>query len=238
MTENIKHGFWHYFEGKHWEKPIEYFEEYKGQENLVMGCTQLGTTAKIQNAAIDKWCEAFRSGNLKIKKLWFVSRISQKIFDAICELKGLDGLWIKWGVYPDISNIEKLKDLEYLHLGSGSSIESLDPIKGLRKLKSLETNHLYKITDYSFLTAFRNLVDLSIEGDPYSAMKKVTLSSLKFLEEMPQLVRLNLTMTKIEDHSYLPILKIKSLKYLSLPGNDKDLDKDIHLFEKFIKKDK
>ena len=78
------------------------------------------------------------------------------------------------------------------------------------------------------------VVDLTIEGDPYSSMKKVTLKSLEFLKDMPQLIRLELCMTKIEDNSYLPIAELPNLKYLGLPV-DKDLDKDIHKFEKFLK---
>ena len=64
-------------------------------------------------------------------------------------------------------------------------------------------------------------------------MKKVTLKSLEFLKEMPQLIRLGLCMTKIEDQSYSPIAELPNLKYLSLP-RDKDLDKDIHKFEKYM----
>lgn len=233
---NLEFGFWHYFEQSEKVKgPITQFEEYNGESNIQIACTQLGTSLKFQNQVIDKWCEAFVTQKLPIKKLWFTSRISQKIIDAICHQTQIEGLWIKWGVYNSIDKVADLKNLEYLHLGGGSSIENISIVGNCKNLKSFEANHLYKITDYSFLKKLPNLVDLSIEGDPYSAMKKVTIKSLIFLQEMPQLIRLNLCMTKIEDHSYLPILKIKSLKYLEVSPNDKDFKKDIDLFKKFAK---
>lgn len=165
--------------------------------------------------------------------MWVRTRISQTIFDAICFQKDLEGLWIKWGVYPDIKNIANLKNLQYLHLGGGISITDISVISSLKKLKSFEADNLQGINDYSFLASLKNIVDLLIEGDPFSSTKPVTLKSLTFLRYMPQIQRLSLSMTKIEDQSYFPILKIKSLKYLVLPNN-KDANKDIKSFEKFI----
>lgn len=233
MTEKIEHGFWHKFEESiKFKGSISRVDQYKGDENLFLACTQLGTSVKYQQEVINGWCDLFNHTKLPVKKLWVTSRISQRIFDAICCQDQLEGLWIKWGVYPDISNIAKLANLQFLHLGGGASISDLSAIIKLKKLASLETDCLYNISNYSFLSKMKNIIDLSIEGDPLASMKKVTLNSLQFLEMMPQLQRLNLTMTKIEDHSYLPVTKIKSLKYLSLP-KDKDLESDFAAFSKF-----
>ena len=233
---NLEFGFWHHFQQT--EKvshPITQFEEYNGETNIQIACTQLGTTPKFQNQVIDKWCDAFYTQKLPIKKLWFTSRISQKIIDAICHQSQIEGLWIKWGVYNNIEKVAELKNLQYLHLGGGSSIEDISVVSGLIKLKSFEASHLYKINDYSFLTNLEDLVDLCIEGDAYSAMKKVNIKSLNFLGKMPQLIRLSLCMTKIGDESYLPVLKIKSLEHLEISPNDRDFKKDIGLFKRFGK---
>lgn len=64
-------------------------------------------------------------------------------------------------------------------------------------------------------------------------MKYVHLNTLKFLEQMPQIKRLSLIMTRIDDHSYLPISKLPNLTNLTLPV-DKDLDKDIDKFQKWL----
>ena len=118
-------------------------------------------------------------------------------------------------------------------MGGSTSLESIDTISKLTKLKALETRNLFNIHDYSLLKNLKNLIDLEINGDPVSSMKKVTLKSLNFLKDMPQLVRLSLSMTKIEDRSYAPIADLPNLQFLGLP-NDKDLDKDIDKLKKYL----
>lgn len=231
MTNNLQYGYWHILENEP-IKTCTRIEEYNGEENLSLACTQLDDK-KEQTKIVNSWCRLLQQEQLPLKKIWVQTRISQNIFDAICCQKNLEGLWIKWGVYPDISNISNLKQLQYLHLGGGSSIADISSIATLKNLKSFEADKLFGIHDYSFLPVLNNIVDLLIEGDPYSSMKPVTLKSLKFLEAMPQIQRLSLCMTKIEDQSYLPILKIKALKYLELPNN-KDANKDRKAFEQFI----
>jgi hypothetical protein len=231
--ENLEFGYWHIFEKEiAKDNLLTNLRDYQGQESIQLAITQLDMTAKEQTQIVDEWCDFFQNERTPIKKIFVNTRISQKIFDAICMQSQLEGLWIKWGVYPSIKKIEKLGRLRYLHLGGGSSIEDISIVESLTELITFESSHLYKISDYMFLASLRNIVDLLIEGDPYGSMKKVKIKTLKFLEEMPQIVRLSLCMTSIEDHSYLPILKIKSLRYLDLP-RDKDLDKDVHLFERF-----
>ncbi len=240
MEINLEKGYWNYFQ-KDYEKEqeetgIKYLKkvsDYVGQKNFVLSCTQLGCSQSEQTKIVNEWCELFRTQQLPIEKIWITTRISQKILDAVCCQTNLKGLYIKWGVYENILGLENLKNIEYLHLGGGASLESIETVGKLKNLKAFETRNLFKINDYDFLINLNQIVDLTIEGDPYSSMKKVTLKSLEFLKEMPQLIRLGLCMTKIEDQSYSPIAELPNLKYLSLP-RDKDLDKDIHKFEKYM----
>jgi hypothetical protein len=206
-------------------------EEYKGEEYAEIACTQLDDKTE-QKKIVKRWCDLLRAEQLPLRFVWFVSRHSQQLFDAICHQQNLEGLWIKWGVYPDVSKLANLTSLKYLHLGGGASIPGISSVHGLKELRCLETSHLYKITDYSFLANLEQVDDLTIEGDPYSAMKHVVLDSLRFLESMPQLKRLELSMMRVKDHSYLPVTKLNDLVSLSLPA-DKDLDKDSDAFEKF-----
>jgi len=239
MNYDFKNGFWHAF-SKEQEKRdggfkcLKKVEEYTGQSSFVLACTQqTDLSVSEQKKVVKAWCELFKSQQLSIDKLWITTRISQEILDAICCQKNLNGLFIKWGVYNDISGLANITNLEYLHLGGGNSLASIDTVFKLKNLRALETNNLFSIHDYSPLTNLKNLIDLEIEGDPFSSMKKVTLKSLNFLKEMPQLVRLSLCMTKIEDHSYAPIADLPNLKYLSLP-NERDLDKDMDKLKKYL----
>lgn len=239
MEINLKNGYWGAFEKefKNEQKRsginfLHKVKDYSGQKILILSCTQLDCSQSEQNKIVNEWCELFRTNQLPVEKIWFTSRISQKILDSICYQTNLKGLWIKWGVYDNIYSIANLKSLEYLHLGGGASLKNIDSVFELKNLKAFEAVRLFNIHDYSLLKNLEKLVDISIEGDPYSSFKKVSIKSLDFLNEMPQLIRLNLCMTKIEDQSYRPISNLPNLKFLELP-RDKDLDKDIHLFKKF-----
>ena len=239
MNDDLKHGFWNKFYKEHEErnpvpKYLRKIEEYDGQKNFVLSCTQqTNLSASEQRKVVKAWCELFRNQQLSIDKLWVTTRISQEILDAICCQKELNGLYIKWGVYNDISGLANIENLEYLHLGGGVSLESIETIFKLTKLRALETKNLFNIHDYSQLANLKNLIDLQIWGDPFSSMKKITLKSLDFLKDMPQLVRLDLCMTKIEDGSYSPIADLPNLKFLGLP-NDRDLDKDMDKLKKYL----
>jgi hypothetical protein len=231
---NMKFGYFAHYDCIRQDLGIKQIvtpEEYKGEKYAEIACTQLDNKTE-QKRIVKRWCDLLCSEQLPLRFVWFVSRHSQQLFDAICHQQNLEGLWIKWGVYPDISRLANLSNLKYLHLGGGGSIPDISPLHGLKELKCLESSHLYKISDYSFLANLKNVDDLVIEGDPYSAMKRVELDSLRFIEDMPQLRRLELSMMRVKDHSYLPITKLNNLVSLSLP-TDKDLDKDWDEFEKF-----
>jgi hypothetical protein len=228
--EGLKFGYWRKILAEQEAQGIKAMrrvEEYNGEKNFMLVCTQRSDcTAHEQAKGVEAWCKRFQNEQLPLEKVWVTTRISQKILDALCCQRNLNGLWIKWGVYTDLSALENLANLEYLHLGGGAGLNSIEAIRKLPRLKALQTACLFGIHDYSLLAGSKNLIDLSIYGDGLASMKKITLNSLGFLEDLPQLQRLSLCMTKIEDHSYLPITKLKNLKFLGLP-NDRDLDKDM-----------
>jgi hypothetical protein len=238
MTEEMKYGYWRYFsdqlELSGEKRIIRKVEDYKGEKSFILAPTQLdGCTQAEQAKNVKKWCELLENEQLNLDKLWITTRISQKILDAVCCQQSLNGLFVKWGVYESVSNLGKLTNLEYLHLGGGASLKNIDLIFQLEKLKAFDSIRLYEIHDYSALANLKNLVALSIEGDGFGTMQRVNIKSLDFLEKLPQLEWLHLIMTRIDDHSYLPILKLPNLKFLSYP-KDKDLDKDIDMFKKWL----
>ncbi len=241
--EDLKNGYWKHFSDLYQDErktgnKKEFYRnvvDYNGEEEIILACTQRGDlTSYQQQKEVNKWCDFFINEQTNIKKIWITTRISQKIFDAICQQEQIEGVWIKWGAYKDIASIENLTNLQYLHLGGGAQIDNLNAIKALKKLKAFETKSLYKIKDYSFLQELSELEDLSLSGDPFSALKKINIQSLDFLNYLPNIVRLDLCMMKLEDEDYKPILNLPKLKYLHLP-NDKSLEKDSHLFSKFLK---
>lgn len=210
---------------------LQTFSQYEGESDIELQCTQLDNkTAKEQSKIVEEWCVHLTNDQLPLKSIWMETRISQKLFDAICHQTSLTSLWIKWGVYPDLTAIRQLINLEHLHLGNGKNITDLSPITSLHKLKTLESDGLVNVHDYSFLESLTALQDLDIEGDGFSSMKPVILPDLKFLETIPWLQRLCLKMVRVEDKDYSPILKIKNLKWLSLP-HYKEAKEQEHLFK-------
>jgi hypothetical protein len=210
------------------------FSEYNGEADIEIRCTQMdNTTAREQAKIVDEWCDHLTNDQLPLKSIWMETRVSQKIFNAICCQTGLTSLWVKWGVYPDLQAISNLGNLEHLHLGNGKSITDLTPLAGLKKLKTLESDGLVNAHDYRFLSSLTALRDLDIEGDGFSSMKPVVLPDLKFLTTVPWLKRLCLKMVKVEDKDYTPILNIKNLEWLSLP-HYKEAKSHEHLFKNLL----
>lgn len=137
------------------------------------------------------------------------------MFDAVCCQRKLTDLHIKWGVYPDISKLEHLQSLKYLHLGSGRSVSSINPIAKLKNLVALSIENFQKIEDYSALSALKHLESLSLEGD-FAAPRNLRLQSLSFLRHMPRLRSFSLLTARVLDKDYSPLLELIELESLTL----------------------
>lgn len=119
------------------------------------------------------------------------------------------------GVYPDISAISKLQELEYLHIGSGAGVLSVEPIAELKNLVMLSVENFQKINDYSALVALDNLELLSIEGAALSP-QYIHIDSLDFLREMKQLRSFSLLTARVKSKDYTPILELENIEYLTI----------------------
>ncbi|MFR4539068.1 MAG: hypothetical protein ACLUBD_05035 [Veillonella parvula] len=58
---------------------------------------------------------------------------------------------------PDISKLENLQALEYLSIGSGRGVLSIEPISKLENLVALSIENFQKIHDYSPLANLKSL---------------------------------------------------------------------------------
>ena len=139
----------------------------------------------------------------------------QELFNAVCKQKNLKSLYIKWGVYPDISAIAELQNLEYLHIGSGNGVLSIAPLAQLKNLVVLSVENFQKIIDYRPFTVLKNLELLSIEGDGLSP-KYIHIDSLDFLHDMKQLRAFYLMTAIVASKDYTPILELENLESLWL----------------------
>ena len=160
----------------------------------------------------------------------FCTRMPQDLFDAVCAQRRLKKLHIKWGVYPDISKLENLQELKYLHIGSGRSVSSLEPISKLENLVALSIENFQQIDDYTPLAHLKHLESLALEGD-FAAPKILKVQSLEFLRHMKQLRFFSFLTAKVIDKDYFPILEVHNLEHLTL----KSCKEVKQLYPQFVK---
>ena len=239
LTERqVQYGFDYYFKDDFDKiKSVIQVSEWKGEDKLVVNCTQLGDSftpqfksQKEKERILSEWCDFFKKNPTAFTELHFGTRMPQELFDAVCCQKNLKRLEIKWGVYQDISAIEKLTKLEILHIGSGAGVKSIKPLTALKNLIALSVENFQKISDYSSLSKLTKLESLSIEGNGM-VPQYIKITSLSFLEKMTQLRFFRLLTERLQDKDYSPVLTLRKLEHLTLRTN-KEVSK---LYDEFIK---
>ena len=98
-------GLWNY-DPKNPDPPdlISYPEQYQGEDQLNLECTQLDITSYRQKKLVEKWCNVLPELS-DVKILWFKSRVNQALFEAACQMTNLEGLWVKWSGIKSIDSI-------------------------------------------------------------------------------------------------------------------------------------
>jgi len=211
---NIENSFTYLYKDELRKKVVTTISEYNGEEELTISCTQLdSTTQKDRKQILTEWIDFLSSNRTAFTILSFPKRVPQELFNALCMQKRLRSLDIKWGQYPDISAIENLSELRLLNLGSGSSIQSIEPIAKLKKLEGLHIENYQCINDYSPLITLNELVSLEIYGDIW-APKNIHIKDLEFLRHMPQLRRFELCRAIIENNDYSPLSALENIEAL------------------------
>jgi len=232
MNENIiKKGFWNSENFNHLNiKTTIFFEDYEPNEKLRLLITQLDYNSTKRDLTptqlkklIESWC--VKLPELKeVKYLWLPSKVSQKIFDSICEMENLEGLWIKWSGIKSINNINKLKKLKHLHLGSSSQVEDINVLGEMKSLITLETEQLNNIIDFSVIGKLTQLEGLGIDGSIWTAQK---IENIEFISSLQQLKYLTLTNTQMKQKSFDTLLKLQNLERFNCSWNypEKEFEK-------------
>ena len=220
--KQIKYGFDYYHKDELYPSSIVEVSEYKGETALTINCTQLGgsfmpqyKTSREKKRVLQEWCDFLLSNTTAFTELTFGTRMPQELFDAACAQKNLRKLYIKWGRYSDITKITNLSNLEYLHIGSGASVQSIEPISQLKKLVALSVENFQKIDNYSVLSKLKKLESLSIEGDGLGP-QYIRVKSLNFLYDMKQLRFFSFRTARLESKDYTPVLSLEKIEHLTL----------------------
>jgi len=221
------HSFWYNIpENNFPPRSIHNPNELNGGNRLSLSFYDPNLSPNDRKNKIKTWCELLPTLN-HVKFLWFNCKANQKLFDAACQMKSLEGLYIKWGGITSIESITKLKDLKFLHIGSSPSIQSLYPLSKLSKLDWLELENIRALSNLEFIREMPNLRGLAIKGDSNS-VKYINAESLEPLKALIQLYWLSLNTIKIKDRSLKPLSELHNLRLL-YAGNHFELEEIAHL---------
>ena len=234
MTEeDIVKGFWFFKPEKNWPpKSITNLEQYVGQYILNLDITQKTDLSTYEQTKLVKsWCNTLPQLS-KVKYIWFTSKVSQKTFDAVCEMPNIEGIWIKWSGIKNIDKITKLKSLKHFHLGSSSQVQSISSLGEMDSLITLELENIKNVSEFTTISKCSKLEGLAIEGSMWTTQ---VIKDLKPIEKLKKLKYLSLMNTKIMDTSLKPLLKLKKLKRfdssLNLPSQEIYSLKEIKVLE-------
>ncbi len=106
----------------------------------------------------------------KVRWLSIWSNATQPLLDAACQMRKLECLQIKMSNATSLAAIDKLVQLRYLHIGSSTKVQSVEPLASLSILRLLELENFKLISDFSPLLALEGLESLAVTGSMWSRL--------------------------------------------------------------------
>lgn len=196
------------FHGNRWPRSIIHPEQYDLGDTLHLDWDLGRVPDNEKKKVIAAWVKTLPSlSNVRQLRVW--SRVTQPLFDAICELDGLEVLQLKLSNIGRLDAIRRLRSLRALSIGSSTRIESIAPLTELSPLEILEIENFKLITDFSPLLELRSLRDLSVSGGMWS---RQAISSLAPFSRMTWLTSLCLDTSSVSSIRELATLaKLETL---------------------------
>lgn len=209
----MRQSFWfHRPDEAHPPPPIQSPEELRASERLAISCTQTDLSASRQRALVKEWCELLpQLGTVRL--LWLVSRVPQALFDAACQVPGLEGLYVKWSGIEELDAVVDADELEYLHIGSSPGIESLDAVSTCVQLKGFGIENFKRVRDLTPLKALTGLEELAVDGSTWSTQYVDSLEPIGSLLDLRYLSLVNL---RARDDTLRPLFTLRRLEGLHL----------------------
>jgi hypothetical protein len=157
---------------------------------------------------INEWINAFPSlENIRI--IWLNWRVNQEIFDAICKIPNIEGIWIKCSNIENLECITAINKLQYFHLGSSPSLVSIEILSHLKELQWLGLENIKKIRNIQVIGKINGLVGLSIEGSMWTTQKVKSLIPIGKLRKLRFLSIANL---RSDDKTLSPLYSLNCLE--------------------------
>lgn len=209
----MRNDFWfHRPDEGHPPPPIRSPEELRPSGRLAIACTQTDLSASRQRALVREWCEVLPQLD-DVRLLWLVSRVPQALFDAACQVPGLEGLYVEWSGIRALDAVVDADALEYLHIGSSTSVESLDPLSRCVQLEGLGIENFKRVHDLAPLATLTGLQELAVDGSTWSTQYVKTLEPIGSLLDLRHLSLVNL---RAGDGTLRPLFTLRRLAGLHL----------------------
>ena len=200
------------FHVSQWPKSITACSDYDGSDRLRLSWDLGRISEKEKKQAIKQWSEKLPElANVRWLSLW--SHVTPPLFEAACRMPQLECLQIKWSNVREISAITNLKQLRYLHVGSSTKIESIEPLVALSSLRLLEIENFKLIADFSPLTRLTSLESLAVTGSMWA---RQDVGTLETFGRMTWLQSLALDTSKVR--TLRPLARLQRLKFIDF-GN-------------------
>ena len=207
--KNASLNYWYYRPQEDWpprsvEEPCEIRTD--GRLNLV--CTQTTRTAYQQRKLIELWCEVLPK--LKgVRHLWLGSRVPQKLFDAACNVPGLESLYVKWSNIVKLDQLESASSLRHVHIGASTKIESIEPLRTMHALSWLGLESVTQVKSLEPISGLHSLQGLTVDGSMWTTQ---TIETLDPIGNLINLRYLAITNLRSIDQTLRPLFKLRNLE--------------------------
>lgn len=108
-----------------------------------------------------------------------------------------------------LDSLTSVGGLRYFHLGSSTSLESIDPLATCDNLKSLGLENIKRISDLDPIGDLRGLEELAVEGSTWTTQYVETLRLIGRLLELRYLSLINL---RAGDGTLRPLYTLRKLR--------------------------
>jgi hypothetical protein len=201
--------FWYHRPDENFPPPnVTRPDEAGTSDRLAVVCTQTPLRPADQRKLVQHWCQHL-PGLVDIRYLWLNSRVPQQLFDSVCRMPSLEGLFVKWSGVNNVDGLQKMRSLRYFHLGSSTGLRSIEPLAQLRDLKWLGLENLKQVRDFDPVGELTELEGLAIEGSIWTTQRVRSLAPVSKLRKLRYLSLLNL---RADDKTLAPLFSLQTLE--------------------------
>lgn len=187
--------------------------EYDGGAGLYLVMKRSGEhpTDSQMKKRIAGWCEILPTLT-DVRRVWLDCHVPKPLFNAVCEMSGLESLHVKWGSVDDLMPLTALANLHHVHLGSLTKVVDIAPLSSMSQLVSLELENFKRVDKFDDLSVLSGLEMLAVQGDVWTEQKMESLKPIGLMDGLRSFSMIN---TRLRSESVEPLLSLRSLEHFN-----------------------